>query len=69
VPAVASVNILLPLGAMFPLNAGFWLSSDAVHVEPGDEVQVIVIDCPTVAAGALAEMVAVIGATPDNCTW
>jgi hypothetical protein len=68
VPAALSFNITLPLGAMLPLNNGFRLSSAAVHVEPGDETQVIVIGVPTVAVLLLAEMVAVIGATPQSAT-
>jgi hypothetical protein len=68
VPAAVSVNITLPLDAMLPLKAGFRLSSAAVHVEPGDDIHVIVIDMPTVSVALLAEMVAVIGATPESPT-
>jgi hypothetical protein len=50
------------------LNAGFSLLSVAVHVEPGDDVQLICRGRPTVAVLLLADIVAVIGATPDNGT-
>ena len=41
----------------------------AVPVEPAETVHVSVSGCPTVAVLLLAEILAVMGATPDSGTW
>jgi hypothetical protein len=41
----------------------------AVQVEPAETVHASVSGCPTVTVLLLAEILAVMGATPDSGTW
>jgi hypothetical protein len=65
--AVLAVTTLLPVDG----TLGLFGDVEACHMQlvPAEADQVIVTSLPTVIVLALAEIVAVIGATPDNGTW
>jgi hypothetical protein len=68
VPAAFSVNVTVPLIEMLPLKAGFSVLSEEVHVEPGDDDHLMLIDWPTTAVLELAEIVAKIDPRPVDGT-
>lgn len=53
---------------MLPLQGEVGLLLCSVQAEPAAAAQVIVIGVPTVAVLLFAEMVAVMGATPESAT-
>jgi len=62
------VKLMLPLGAMPPLNDDFTLPLVAVQVDPGVATHVSTTYVPAAAVVLLADREAVIGAMPDRAT-
>ena len=67
-PAAVSVKVRTPLGGTLPIHGELALSLRASHVDPGEDVQVRVKGCPTVADAVLALSAGVTVAAPERAT-